>query len=189
MNISVKFTIILPSRCKFKKKPFVSCRRGSCKKANLGLQCEIGLRTRTFHILSGSVLSVWSKVESVLAGMPGGSTSKMQIIRLKTDCGQRIVGKLYMYISVSSLFSSPKLKVSYELFWLSIVHQFQTNLANGLRVIDSNFEKGIWFKLYKLALWQVDELVPVKKTQRSVDKLVLLKRCLFHTQYIVFIYR
>lgn len=84
-----------------KKKPFVSCRRGSCKKANLGLQCEIGLRTRTFHILSGSVLSVWSKVESVLAGMPGGSTSKMQIIRLKTDCGQRIVGKLYMYISVS----------------------------------------------------------------------------------------
>lgn len=101
MNISVKFTIILPSRCKIKKKPFVSCRRGSCKKANLGLQCEIGLRTRTFHILSGSVLSVWSKVESVLAGMPGGSTSKMQIIRLKTDCGQRIVGKLYMYISVS----------------------------------------------------------------------------------------
>lgn len=68
--------------------------RGSCKKANLGLQCEIGLRTRTFHILSGSVLSVWSKVESVLAGMPGGSTSKMQIIRLKTDCGQRIVGSL-----------------------------------------------------------------------------------------------
>lgn len=86
---------------KLKKKPFVSCRRGSCKKANLGLQCEIGLRTRTFHILSGSVLSVWSKVESVLAGMPGGSTSKMQIIRLKTDCGQRIVGKFYMYISVS----------------------------------------------------------------------------------------
>ena len=68
-------------------------RRGSCKKANLGLPCEIGLRTRTFHILSGSVLSVWSKVESVLAAMPGGNTSKMQIIRLKTDCGQRIVGK------------------------------------------------------------------------------------------------
>lgn len=160
MNISVKFTIILPSRCKIKKKPFVSCRRGSCKKANLGLQCEIGLRTRTFHILSGSVLSVWSKVESVLAGMPGGSTSKMQIIRLKTDCGQRIVGKFYMYIqyqyhkiAISSLFGSPKLKVSYELFWLSIVHQFPTNLANGLRVIDSNFEKGICFKLYKLALW------------------------------------
>ncbi|XP_061162410.1 protein strawberry notch homolog 1-like [Saccostrea echinata] len=68
--------------------------RGSCKKANLGLPCEIGLRTRTFHILSGSVLSVWSKVESVLAAMPGGSASKMQIIRLKTDCGQRIVGNL-----------------------------------------------------------------------------------------------
>lgn len=106
MNISVKFTFILQSKCEIKK-PFVSCRRGSCKKANLGLQCEIGLRTRTFHILSGSVLSVWSKVESVLAGMPGGSTSKMQIIRLKTDCGQRIVGKfsiIYMHEIASLLF-------------------------------------------------------------------------------------
>lgn len=108
-----------------KKKPFVSCRRGSCKKANLGLQCEIGLRTRTFHILSGSVLSVWSKVESVLAGMPGGSTSKMQIIRLKTDCGQRIVGKLNSFI---------------RLQFFSLFNLVENSRANGLRDIDSNFK-------------------------------------------------
>lgn len=59
--------------------------------------------------------------------------------------------------------------------------KFQTNLANGLRVIDSNFEKGIWFKLYKLALWQVDELVPVKKAQRSVDKLKIFLKDAFFT--------
>lgn len=58
----------------------------------MGLTCEIGLRTREYHVLAGSVLSVWGKVESVLAAMPGGSSSKMQIIRLRTEDGQRIVG-------------------------------------------------------------------------------------------------
>lgn len=60
---------------------------------SLGLPCEIGLRTRKYHILSGSVLSVWSKVESVLASVLGGINSKMQIMRLRTDSNERIVGK------------------------------------------------------------------------------------------------
>lgn len=68
--------------------------QGNCKKLSLGLPCEIGLRTRQYHVLSGSVLSVWSQVETVLAAMPGSSMSKMQIIRLRTDDGQRIVGSL-----------------------------------------------------------------------------------------------
>ncbi|XP_069134859.1 protein strawberry notch homolog 1-like isoform X2 [Argopecten irradians] len=68
--------------------------KGNCKKVSLNLPCEVGLRSRTFHVLSGSVLSVWSKVEGVLASMPGGANSKMQIIRLRTDSGQRIVGSL-----------------------------------------------------------------------------------------------
>lgn len=59
----------------------------------MGLQCEIGLRTRTYHVLSGSVLSVWSKVENVLTSLPGGNSSKMQIIRLRTDDKRRIVGE------------------------------------------------------------------------------------------------
>ncbi|XP_070205689.1 protein strawberry notch homolog 1-like [Littorina saxatilis] len=67
---------------------------GNCKKTSLGLPCEIGLRTRQYHVLSGSVLSVWSRVESVLTSMPSGNSSKMQIIRLRTDDGSRIVGSL-----------------------------------------------------------------------------------------------
>ena len=58
----------------------------------LGLSCEVGRRRRTFHILSGSVLSVWSKVESVLAGQ-SGANSKIQIVRCRKSDGSRIVGK------------------------------------------------------------------------------------------------
>lgn len=67
-------------------------RRGNCKKASVGLQCEIGLRCRTYYVLCGSVLSVWTKVEGVLASV-SGSNMKMQIVRLKTEDGQRIVGE------------------------------------------------------------------------------------------------
>ena len=67
-------------------------RRGTCKKISVGLPCEVGLRTRTYYVLSGSVLSVWNKVESVLSSMPSTMQTKMQIIRLRTDDNQRIVG-------------------------------------------------------------------------------------------------
>uniref|UniRef100_F6Q716 Protein strawberry notch homolog 1 n=1 Tax=Ornithorhynchus anatinus TaxID=9258 RepID=F6Q716_ORNAN len=66
--------------------------RGNCKKAGLGLVCEIGLRCRTYYVLCGSVLSVWTKVEGVLASV-SGTNVKMQIVRLRTEDGQRIVGK------------------------------------------------------------------------------------------------
>lgn len=70
-------------------------RRGNCKKASVGLQCEIGLRCRTYFVLCGSVLSVWTKVEGVLASV-SGTNVKMQIVRLRTEDGQRIVGKHQM---------------------------------------------------------------------------------------------
>ena len=38
------------------------------------------------------MLSVWSKVENVLAGL--NAASRMQIIRLRTDDNQRIVGMI-----------------------------------------------------------------------------------------------
>ena len=41
------------------------------------------------------MLSVWNKVERVLVAMPGGNNTKMQVIRLRTDDNQRIVGKIY----------------------------------------------------------------------------------------------
>lgn len=44
-------------------------------------------------MLSGSVLAVWSRVESVLASR-GGANNKMQVIRLKTTEGFKIVGTL-----------------------------------------------------------------------------------------------
>ncbi|CAH1801640.1 unnamed protein product [Owenia fusiformis] len=68
--------------------------KGNCKRRQAGLQCEVGLRSRTYHVLSGSVLSIWSKVESVLAANPGGNVSRMQVIRLRTEDGKRIVGTI-----------------------------------------------------------------------------------------------
>jgi len=60
----------------------VSVRHGHCVR---GLRCENGLRSRHYYILSGSVLSVWTNVERAVA-------SRMQIIRLRTDDGKKIVG-------------------------------------------------------------------------------------------------
>lgn len=54
---------------------------------------QVGLRQRTYTVLSGSVLAVWSRVESVLS-MRGGANNKMQVIRLKTTEGFKIVGTL-----------------------------------------------------------------------------------------------
>uniref|UniRef100_A0A8D0AA08 Protein strawberry notch homolog 1 n=1 Tax=Sander lucioperca TaxID=283035 RepID=A0A8D0AA08_SANLU len=72
---------------------FVSAhRRGNCKKASVGLQCEVGLRCRSYYVLCGSVLSVWNELEEVLTPV-SGTNVKVQIVRLRTEDGQRIVGK------------------------------------------------------------------------------------------------
>uniref|UniRef100_A0AAX7V8F5 Protein strawberry notch homolog 1 n=1 Tax=Astatotilapia calliptera TaxID=8154 RepID=A0AAX7V8F5_ASTCA len=67
--------------------------RGNCKKASVGLQCEVGLRCRRYYVLCGSVLSVWNELEEVLTPV-SGTNVKVQIVRLRTEDGQRIVGKL-----------------------------------------------------------------------------------------------
>ncbi|XP_050595329.1 protein strawberry notch isoform X1 [Bombus affinis] len=67
--------------------------RGNCKNATLGMDCEVGLRRRSYNVLSGSVLSVWSRVESILATR-SAHNSKMQVVRLRTDEGLKIVGTL-----------------------------------------------------------------------------------------------
>ena len=62
---------------------FVLCfRRGNCKNASLSAgRCEIGLRRKTYNVLAGSVLSVWSQVEAVLThdGNRKGTNSRMQV--------------------------------------------------------------------------------------------------------------
>jgi hypothetical protein len=67
-------------------------RRGNCKNVTMGMDCEVGLRRRTYNVLAGSVLSVWARVENVLAAKTGHN-SKMQVVRLRTGEGVKIVGE------------------------------------------------------------------------------------------------
>ncbi|CAK1552380.1 unnamed protein product [Leptosia nina] len=55
-------------------------------------ECEVGLRVRTYNVLAGSVLAVWARVEAALAAR--SHYNKMQVVRLKTDDGLKIVGTL-----------------------------------------------------------------------------------------------
>uniref|UniRef100_A0A914W791 Uncharacterized protein n=1 Tax=Plectus sambesii TaxID=2011161 RepID=A0A914W791_9BILA len=74
---------------------------GRCRNELSGLYCETGRRTRTYFVLSGSVLSVWPVVEDVLEGNGGATVigkriSRMQVIRVKTEQDQKIVGLLVL---------------------------------------------------------------------------------------------
>lgn len=71
---------------------FPHSRRGNCKNVTLGMDCEVGLRRRTYNVLSGCVLSVWTKVEDLLNSRTGHN-SKMQVVRMKASDGLKIVGK------------------------------------------------------------------------------------------------
>eukprot|EP00092_Neocalanus_flemingeri_P007898 GFUD01008524.1.p1 GENE.GFUD01008524.1~~GFUD01008524.1.p1 ORF type:complete len:1137 (+),score=338.24 GFUD01008524.1:191-3601(+) len=70
--------------------------KGNCKNRSVGMECEVGLRRKTYNVLTGSVLSVWTKVESVLTndGQKKGQHAKMQVVRMRLDEGRRIVGTL-----------------------------------------------------------------------------------------------
>lgn len=57
-------------------------RFGKCRQKTMGVDCQFGLRQRTYNVLSGSVLSVWTKVESVLSANLGG---KMQVCWILCD--------------------------------------------------------------------------------------------------------
>ncbi|KAM5194743.1 protein strawberry notch homolog 1 isoform 4-T4 [Mantella aurantiaca] len=109
--------------------------RGNCKKASLGLVCEIGLRCRTYYVLCGSVLSVWTKVEGVLASV-SGTNVKMQIVRLRTEDGQRIVGLIIPANCVSSLVTllstsdqSQQIAVQQQQMWQQLHPQSISNFG------------------------------------------------------------
>lgn len=57
-----------------------------------GQLCEVGLRKKTYYVLSGSVLGVWSYIEGVF-NRHSSNNHRVQIIRVKTD-SKKIVGKL-----------------------------------------------------------------------------------------------
>uniref|UniRef100_A0A3Q3LEL0 Protein strawberry notch homolog 1 n=1 Tax=Mastacembelus armatus TaxID=205130 RepID=A0A3Q3LEL0_9TELE len=94
--------------------------RGNCKKASMGLQCEIGLRCRTYYVLCGSVLSVWNELEEVLTPV-SGTNVKVQIVRLRTEDGQRIVGLIIPANCVSPLMN--KLSTSDQCQQLAVQEQ------------------------------------------------------------------
>ncbi|OQR69151.1 Protein strawberry notch-like [Tropilaelaps mercedesae] len=75
---------------------------GVCRKAGIGIPCDAGLRSRTYHVLAGSVFTVWSKVESALSANNMVSF-KLQVVRLKTESGLRIVGTMVPSTCVQSL--------------------------------------------------------------------------------------
>eukprot|EP00096_Caligus_rogercresseyi_P012895 TRINITY_DN5561_c0_g1_i2.p1 TRINITY_DN5561_c0_g1~~TRINITY_DN5561_c0_g1_i2.p1 ORF type:complete len:818 (-),score=270.21 TRINITY_DN5561_c0_g1_i2:358-2670(-) len=79
--------------------------RGKCKNITLGIHCEVGLRRKTYNVLAGSVLTVWTQVETVLThdGNRKGTGSKMQVVRLKLDSGKRIVGTLIPNSAMTSI--------------------------------------------------------------------------------------
>lgn len=71
---------------------------GKCSRKNNGHGCDVGLRKRIYHLLSGSVLSVWETIEKT---MPSHLQSKLQIIRLKhydevKKKDVRVIGKLLL---------------------------------------------------------------------------------------------
>ncbi|UYV73913.1 sno [Cordylochernes scorpioides] len=68
---------------------------GMCRKSTTtGSTCEVGLRRRTYYVLSGSVLSVWSKLEAIIGSMSGLHSAKLQVIRFRTQDGFRVIGTL-----------------------------------------------------------------------------------------------
>ncbi|XP_065196850.1 protein strawberry notch homolog 1-like isoform X2 [Sycon ciliatum] len=76
---------------------------GRCKRKIVGEDCEVGRRKRTYHILSGSVLSVWNEMEKVLQRHAPTSQQKTQIMRVKTGCGRVIIGSYIPNPCVSHL--------------------------------------------------------------------------------------
>merc|ERR1719347_2006881 len=79
--------------------------KGNCKNRSVGMECEVGLRRKTYNVLTGSVLSVWTLVESVLTndGQKKGQHAKMQVVRMRLEEGRRIVGTLIPTSAVEEL--------------------------------------------------------------------------------------
>ncbi|XP_071944969.1 protein strawberry notch homolog 1-like [Antedon mediterranea] len=75
---------------------------GNCKLTTSTTRCKSGLRKTNYHVLTGSVLSVWSRVEQVLRRHPG-SQSKMQIIRVRLEDDSKLIGCLMPEVCVEEL--------------------------------------------------------------------------------------
>lgn len=63
---------------------------GNCKRISSKQPCDLGFRKRSYCILSGAVLTVWPELERSISYL---QTHRLQIVRLKTDDGLKVIGK------------------------------------------------------------------------------------------------
>lgn len=66
------------------------CLFNSCKRVEARIRCDIGLRHRNYCIMSGNVLIAWPYLERMAPEV----TNKLQIVRLKLDANNRVIGPL-----------------------------------------------------------------------------------------------
>lgn len=60
-----------------------------------GFTCSVGLRTVTYHVLCGALLSLWTALEDLLCNTPDQLpvARAMQVVRCRTASGARMVGE------------------------------------------------------------------------------------------------
>lgn len=66
------------------------CFFDSCKRRQAKMNCDVGLRHRRYCIMSGGILTVWPYLESHAPAI----TTKLQIVRLKLDDQNRVIGPI-----------------------------------------------------------------------------------------------
>jgi hypothetical protein len=64
--------------------------QGKCRLSTTFQPCEVGMRRRTYYVLTGSLLGVWTHLESVFLRFPSQS-HKMQIVRVHI-AGKKLIG-------------------------------------------------------------------------------------------------
>ena len=82
---------------------------GNCKTEEQHVFCELGRRFRTYFVLTGSVIAVWPVLEKALMeSRPGKAqhASYMQIVRIRCDDNQKLVGLLVMPVYVRKLLTT-----------------------------------------------------------------------------------
>ncbi|CAL1287186.1 unnamed protein product [Larinioides sclopetarius] len=79
---------------------------GQCRRKTMVGSCEVGLRQRKYYVLSGAVLSVWTKIENIMSSHHGAHNAKLQVVRLKFEESSRVVGCLIPANTVETLKST-----------------------------------------------------------------------------------
>lgn len=83
---------------------------GHCKKEDQPENkefCEFGRRYRTYFVLTGSVIAVWPMLEKALSdARVKQQASYMQIVRIRTDDNQKLVGLYVLPTHVRPILSA-----------------------------------------------------------------------------------